>query len=110
MNIIRKSIPNSWGNKSKTITKVLDKLISRKEELSNNREINTTVTVPGTIRTVVGRKVWSEILREVSMKKLTNKAILVYLLVFHTTVATLFWIHCNLCRLNLERLLKSELK
>ena len=36
--------------------------------------------------------------------------ILVYRLVFDTILAALFWMHCNLHRLNWERLLKSELQ
>ena len=35
--------------------------------------------------------------------------ILVYLLVFDTILAAPFWMHSNLCRLDLERPLKCEL-
>ena len=35
---------------------------------------------------------------------------MVYLQVFDTILAVLFWRHCNLCRSNLEKLLKSELQ
>ena len=35
---------------------------------------------------------------------------MVYRLVFDTILAALFWMHYNLRRLNLERLLKSELQ
>ena len=71
-----------------------------------------------------------EILRKTCVKKLVDKCgclkhcalfnqkpmqfstgvILVYLLVFDTILAALFWMHCNLHRLNLERLLKNELQ
>ena len=33
-----------------------------------------------------------------------------YLVIFDMILAALFWIHCNLGRLNLYRLLKSELQ
>ena len=65
--------PNSWGIKSKTITKVFKRLMSRRAELWNNKEITTTLTVPGTIRTAVGRKIWNKILGKTSVKKLVNK-------------------------------------
>ena len=100
-------------------------------KLWNHKEITTTLTTPGTVRTAVGRDIWSKILRKTSVKKLINKrgyfkdlamsnrkpiqflstgVILVYLLVFDMILAALFWMHYNLRRLNLERLLKSELQ
>ena len=100
-------------------------------ELWNDKEITTTLTAPGAIRTAVGGKVWSKIPGKACVKILINKCgrlqtlrcstgsqcsffstgvILVYRLVFDTILAALFWMHCNLRRLNLERLLKSELQ
>ena len=55
------SITNSGGIKNKTITKLLDRLMNRRVELWNDKEITTTLTAPGTIRTVVGRKIWTKI-------------------------------------------------
>ena len=89
--------------------------------------------MPGTVRPAVGKKICNKILGKISVKKLVNKCagvavlktvrsstvsqcnflltgvILAYLLVFDTILAALFWMHCNLRRLNLERL-KSELQ
>ena len=59
--------------KSKTITKLLDKFIDRGLELWNNKEITTTLTAPGTVRTAVGRDKHSKILEKTSVKKLVNK-------------------------------------
>ena len=106
--------------------------MNRRVELSNDKKIATTLTVPGTIRTAVGRKIWSKIPRKTCVKKLVNKCgcalntmhcstrsqcnfistglILVYQLVFDTILAALFGMPCNLHRLKLERLLKSELQ
>ena len=62
MNLILKSIPNSGSIKSKTITvtKLFDRFMNRRVELWNDKEIATTLTVPGNIRTAVGRKIWSK--------------------------------------------------
>ena len=38
--------------------------MNRREELWNDKEITSTLTVPGTIRTAVGRDIWSKILGE----------------------------------------------
>ena len=73
MNLIRKSIPNSGGIKNKTITKLFDRFMNRGLELWNDKEITTTPTVPGTIRNVVERKIWSKILRKMNVKNLVNK-------------------------------------
>ena len=53
-NLIRKSIENSGGIKSKTTTKLFHRFMNRR----NGEGITTTLTVPGTIRTAVGRKIW----------------------------------------------------
>ena len=53
MKLIKKSIPNSWGIKRKTITKLLDRFMDRGLELWNLKEITTTQTVPGNVRTAV---------------------------------------------------------
>ena len=95
-------------------------------KLWNDKEITTTLTVPGTVRTAVGRKIWSKIPGKTCVKIdvlntvrcstgsqcsfFSTGVILVYRLVFDTILAALFWMHCNLHRLNLKRLLKSELQ
>ena len=82
------------------------------------------------VRTAVGR--WCKMLGKISVKKmqasvavlktkqcltgsqcnfLSTGVTLVYLLVFDIILAAPLWVHCNLCRLDLERLLKkSELQ
>ena len=130
MNLIWKSIPNSGSIKSKTITKLFNRFMNRRVELWNDKEIATTLA-PGAIWTAVGRKIWSKILRKTCVKTLVNKCgcpehhalfnrkPMQFLkhrsytgvrLVFGTIVAALFLMHCNLHRLNLERLLESELQ
>ena len=93
--------------KSKTITKVLDKFIDRGLELWNNKEITTTLTAPGTVRTAVGRDKHSKILKSKKTERcstgsqcnfLSTGVILAYLLVFDRILAALFWMHCNLQR------------
>ena len=100
-------------------------------ELWNDKEITTTLTAPGGIRTAVGGNIWSKIPGKACVKILINKCgvlntvrcstgsqcsffstgvILVFQLVFDTILAALFWVHYNLRRLNLEGLLKSELQ
>ena len=74
MNFIRKSISNSGGIKSKTITKLLDRFMDRGLELWNHKKITTTPTVPGTVRTAVGRDIWTKILGKPSAKKLVNQS------------------------------------
>ena len=49
------------GIKSKTITKLFDRFMNRRAKLWNDKDITTTLTAPGTIRTAVGRKIWSKI-------------------------------------------------
>ena len=71
-NLIRKSIQNSESIKSKFMTKLFDRTMSR-IELWNNKVISTTLTVPGTVSTTATRKIWSKILRKTSVKKLKNK-------------------------------------
>ena len=68
-----KSIPNSGSIKSKTITKLLDRFMNGRVELWNDKEIATTLAEPGAIRTGVGRKIWSKMLRKTCVKKLVNK-------------------------------------
>ena len=131
MNLIRKSIPHSGSIKHKTITKLFVRFVNRGAEHWNDKEISTTLTAPGTIRTNVGRKIWSKIPGKTCVKILINKCavlntvrcstesqcsffrtgvILVYRLVFDTILAALFWMYCNLYRSNLDRLLKSQLQ
>ena len=59
--------------KSKTITKLFDGFINRGLELWNDKEITTTLTVPCTVGTAVGKHIWSHILGKTSVKKLVNK-------------------------------------
>ena len=42
-------------------------------ELWNDKEITTTLTAPGAIRTAVGGKIWSKIPGKAHVKILTNK-------------------------------------
>ena len=56
MNLIWKSIPNRFMN--------------RRIALWNDKEIATTLTVPGT---AVGQEIWSKIPRKTCVKKLVNK-------------------------------------
>ena len=72
-NLIWKSIPHSGGIKSKTITKLFDRFMNRRVELWIDKEVATTLTVPGTIRTTVARKIWSKIPGKTCLKKLINK-------------------------------------
>ena len=83
-------------------------------KLGNDKEITTTLTAPGTVGTVVGRDVWSKIVGKTSVEKFNSRVavlktersstgsqcsflrtgvILVYLLVFDTILAALFWMH-----------------
>ena len=39
----------------------------------NTKEITSTLTAPGTVRTAVGRDVWSKILAKTSVNKLVYK-------------------------------------
>ena len=73
MNLFSKSIPNSWSIKSKTIAKLFDRFVNRRVELWNDKEISTTLTAPGTIRTAGGRKTWTKLPRKTCVKKLLNK-------------------------------------
>ena len=47
--------------------------MNRRVELWNDKEITTTLTVPGTIRTAVERKIRCKIPRKTCVKKLANK-------------------------------------
>ena len=47
--------------------------MKRGSELWNDKEITTTLTSPGAVRTAVGRDIWSKILGKTSVKKLVNK-------------------------------------
>ena len=73
MNLIWKTIPHSGSIKIKTIAKLFDRFMNRSVELWNDKEIATTLTVPGTIRTAVERKIWNKIPRKTCVKKLINK-------------------------------------
>ena len=46
------------GVESKTITKLLGRFMGRGLKLWQNKEITTTLTAPGTIRTAVGRFIY----------------------------------------------------
>ena len=96
-------------------------------ELWNDKE-TTTLTAPDTIRIMVGRKLWSKILEKTIVKKFVtncgcfkncamfNRKPMQFLKhrsytgvsTFNTILAALFWMHCNLNRLSLKRLLKSD--
>ena len=52
-----KSIPHSGNIKSETIRKLFDRFVNRGAELWNDKEITTTLTAPGTIKTAVGGKI-----------------------------------------------------
>ena len=73
MNLIRESIPHSGSIKRKTITKLLDRFVNGGAELWNGKEITTTLTAPGAIRTAVGGKIWSKISGKAFVKILINK-------------------------------------
>ena len=73
MNLVWESILNSGSIKSKSITELLDRFMNRGVELWNSKEITTTLTRPGTIRTAVGRKIRSKILRKACVKILVDK-------------------------------------
>ena len=47
--------------------------MNRRVELWNHKEIATTLTEPGAIRTAVRRRIWSKIARKTCVKKLVNK-------------------------------------
>ena len=87
--------------------------------------------MPCSVKSAVGRDIWSKILEKTVGKYFQTRlavlkpeqcstgsqcnfirtcVILVYLLVFDMIQAALFWMHCNLRRLNLERFLKIELQ
>ena len=74
-NLIRKSILNSRSikSKSKTITNLFHRLMDSRLKLGNDKEITTTLTATGTVRTTVGRDIWSKVLGKTSVKKLINK-------------------------------------
>ena len=72
-NLISKSIPHSGGIKSKSITKLFDRFMNRRVKLWNDKAIATTLTVPGIIRTAVGRKIWSKVPWKTCVKMLINK-------------------------------------
>ena len=77
MNVIRKSIPNSGASKSKTITKLFDRFMDRGLKFWNYKEMTTTLTVPGTVRTAVERDIWSKILGKTS--RFFHGSVLIYL-------------------------------
>ena len=68
-----KSMPNSGGIKGKTITKLFDRFMNKGLQFWNNKEITTTLTTPGPVRTAVSRDIWGKILWKTSLKKLVNK-------------------------------------
>ena len=68
MNLIRKSIPNSGGIKSKNITRLFDRFMNR--GVAFDKEITTNLTLPGIIRTAAVTELWSKKRGKISMKKL----------------------------------------
>ena len=72
MGLIRKSIPNSWGIQSKSVTKLFDKVLRRWMKLWYNKEVINTLAASGTIRTTIRRKVWNKILWKTIVKKHVN--------------------------------------
>ena len=62
-----------WEHQKKTITIMIDRFIDRGLELWNHKEITTTLTVCGTVRTAVGRDILSKILGKTSVKKLVKR-------------------------------------
>ena len=75
MNVIWKSIPNSGSIKSKSITKLFDRFMNRRVELSNDKEIITTLITTGTIRTDIERKLSRKILKKNCLKKLISEVL-----------------------------------
>ena len=61
------------ASNAKLLQKMFDRFMNRRVELSNDKEISTTLTAPGTIRTAVGRNILSKISRKTCVKKLINK-------------------------------------
>ena len=59
-----------WGEHS---NRFMNRFMNRRVELGNDKEITTTLTVPGTITTAVGRQIWSKISRKICMKKPVDK-------------------------------------
>ena len=47
--------------------------MNRRVELWNDKEIATTLAAPGSVRTGLGRKLWSKISRKTCVQKLVNK-------------------------------------
>ena len=68
MNLIRKSIPQGRSIKRKTITKLFYRFMNRRAKLWNEKEITTS-----TIKTAVGRKIWSKIPGKTCVRILINK-------------------------------------
>ena len=103
-----------WGHQKQNITQLFVRFINRRVELWNDKNIDITLTVAGTIITPIGRKIWSKILGKASVKKLVNKCSCFKICamfnrkpmqfhkhrsytgvftVFDTTLAALFWMH-----------------
>ena len=62
-----------WKHQKQTITKLLDRLMNRRVEHWNDKEITTTLAEPGTVRAAVGRKIWNKVPRKTCVKKLVNR-------------------------------------
>ena len=92
-----------WGHQKQKFNKT-DRFMNRRGAFWNDK-ITSTLNALGTTRSAVGRKIWSKI-----FGKISTGVILVYLLVFDTTLDAVFWMHYSLHRLNLESLLKSEMQ
>ena len=58
------NIPSSRDIKSKAISKTFDRILSRWVKRWDNKEITNTLATPRTIRTTIGREIWSKILVE----------------------------------------------
>ena len=61
-----------WGHQKLSYHQT-DRFMNRRVELRNDKEITTTLTVPCTVRTAVGGKIWRKILGKTSLMKLVNK-------------------------------------
>ena len=66
-------MPNIGQLKSKAVSKLFDRLMSKMVELWNNKDISSTLVVPVIVRTIIGRKIWNKILGKTNVKKLVNR-------------------------------------
>ena len=73
MNLIRKSILNTGAIKSKTITKLYDRLMIRGFKLGNDKDISCTPTMLSTMLTQYCKNYCSKIFGETGAKKLVYR-------------------------------------